>query len=482
MAAQGPIMRERWTYAELQRLRGTLMDECRDRDPAVLAGVALDLLADAQGETFRPALVALARLRGVDADPAFLYRGTLRVVARPEVVDPDGANLECRDLHVTFYLPYAVEDPGPARFSVTVENQAGEKVWEDVVERGTGLDDLLRYRTSRTVRGAQLLDGSYTVSVQVFLDGEAKRPTDPATSSSFWVLRGFQERAEALFRRRQAMAGVLDPLPTAILHGVVAQVARVYASEPAAGAAQPPEELLRAEQVAANLERGAPALTGLQGRVDLALPAGGDQDEVAFVTLRLPEAGDEERPLVLFLPGSPSFDHGWNRPSSPRSTAPGWWADLLGDMGFDRQSRWHWAVMESPGRVSNSNRAVLAVLSALGDLLPIRQGQVCLVGERQGAWVASHTQTSPDAPGMAGLVLMVGGGNLSLEKLRDGGPAVLGIPAQGHASSVALERLADRAGADRLPMLEASTRPWPLVLGVSLVEIEEFLEKLLSGR
>ena len=81
LPSQGQIMKERWSYAELQSLRRTLLDECDGRDPEMLAAVARDLIGSRQGQSFRPALRALARLRGVESDLAFLYRGSLRAVA-----------------------------------------------------------------------------------------------------------------------------------------------------------------------------------------------------------------------------------------------------------------------------------------------------------------------------------------------------------------------------------------------------------------
>ncbi len=136
--------------------------------------------------------------------------------------------------------------------------------------------------------------------------------------------------------------------------------------------------------------------------------------------------------------------------------------------------------MESPGRVANSGAALQSVLSALSELFEVAAGQVCLVGERQGAWVVSQSQTFPkpsDTP-VAGLVVLVGGGNLSLDKLREGDLKVLGVPSQGHSGSTGLERLGEMAASDSLSMLNGSTRPWPLVLGSALPEIGVFLEQL----
>ena len=74
----------------------------------MLRAVTEELVSNRNGERFRPVLRALARVRGVQPDAAFLYRGTLRAVTLPEIVDPDGDNPECRDLHVTYYLPYTI--------------------------------------------------------------------------------------------------------------------------------------------------------------------------------------------------------------------------------------------------------------------------------------------------------------------------------------------------------------------------------------
>lgn len=479
LRAQGPITRERWTFAQLEELRRTLLDECRERGEDVLRAVTEELVSNRNGERFRPVLRALARVRGVQPDAAFLYRGTLRAVTLPEIVDPDGDNPECRDLHVTYYLPYTIGDPGAVRIEVTVQDGFGTDVWSGTVSDDTAVDDLLRYRPRCSVPGAELPDGSYTVRSRVYLDGEPPRAADPQTVFFFSVLRGFQARAEGLFRRRAALqAGGLDPAPLAILRGVVGQVERVYAGEPAAGRRQHLRDLANAQQVVENLEQGRAATAGLAGRVNLALPAG-PGEEVAFVALRLP-VDDQPRPLVLFLPGGPAYDHRSSRPASPRSTGPGWWGDILVDRNFDSAGRWHWAVMESPGRVANSGVALQSVLSALSELFEVAAGQVCLVGERQGAWVVSQSQTFPkpsDTP-VAGLVVLVGGGNLSLDKLREGDLKVLGVPSQGHSGSTGLERLGEMAASDSLSMLNGSTRPWPLVLGSALPEIGVFLEQL----
>jgi hypothetical protein len=472
-------MKERWSYAELQSLRRTLLDECEGRAPEMLAAVARDLVGSRQGQSFRPALRALARLRGVESDPAFLYRGSLRAVARPEVVDPDGANPQCRDQHVTFYLPYILEDPGAVRLEIVVASQDGATVWEGVVEEETTVKDLLSYRPSCEIPGAALEDGEYTIRVAVFLDGQGPRPGDLLVEARFHVLRGFQQRAENLARRRleRESERELDPVTRAILWGTVAQVGRVYRSEPAAGRSDPRRELWQAERVVENLRRERNPLAGLEGRLDLALPAG-PGDEVAFVTLLLPPADSEPRPLVLFLPGGPTFDHESDRPTSPRVTSPGWWADLLIDRDFGRLGPWNWAVMESPGRVPSSSEALVAVVSALGELLDVPEGQLCLVGERQGAWVAGHSLSYRKPFKLSALVLLVAGGNLPLEKLEERGLRALGIPSLGHASSPALENLAKRDDSGRLHMLDPTSRPWPVVLGISLGEIEKFLEKL----
>jgi hypothetical protein len=139
--------------------------------------------------------------------------------------------------------------------------------------------------------------------------------------------------------------------------------------------------------------------------------------------------------------------------------------------------------MESPGRVPNSTVALQSVLSALSGLFKVAVGQVCLVGERQGAWVVSQSQSFPkpsDTP-VAGLVVLVGGGNLSLDKLAGGDLKVLGVPSRGHSGSTGLERLGERAGSGSLSMLNGSTRPWPVVLGIALPEIGVFLEQLFRG-
>ena len=64
LCAQGPITKERWTFAQLEESRRTLLDECREREDDVLRAVTEELLSNSDGERFRPVLRALARVRG----------------------------------------------------------------------------------------------------------------------------------------------------------------------------------------------------------------------------------------------------------------------------------------------------------------------------------------------------------------------------------------------------------------------------------
>lgn len=484
LGAQGMVERERWSYAGLEALRRTLADECQGADADAHAAVARELVTPTQGNPYGPPLRALARLRGVEADPAFVYRGNLRAFASPEVVDPDGDVEVCRDLNVTFYLPYPVEDPtgegGEVRFQVTVRNEAGDEVWETTVDDKTLVDDLLRYRPVCIVPGASLPDGSYTLTTRAYIDGEAPRRADLVTENHFAVLRGYQERARAIIYEDLPAFVEDDELPAlsrAIVRGAIMQVARVYTAQAAAGRSRPLVELERAERVVENLRQGRAPLSGLTGRADFAVPTG-HEDEIAYVSMMLPGEDEDPKPLVLFVPGGPAFDHGSARPASPTMTSPGWWTDLLIDRGFGQPERqWNWVVMESPGRLYSSLAALQGVVSALSELLEVPDGQVCIVAERQGAWVASHSLNSTE-PDVAGLVLMVSGANLPVPKLEARDLHVLGIPAFGPVSSAGLERLGTRSATDRLRILDATSRPWPIVLSVSLPEIEAFLDRL----
>ena len=75
--AQGPVYRERWGFLHLENRRAEVFDELRGRSAEDVAKVSALLADTTNGIPFIPVAKALAFLRGVPADDAFVMRAAL---------------------------------------------------------------------------------------------------------------------------------------------------------------------------------------------------------------------------------------------------------------------------------------------------------------------------------------------------------------------------------------------------------------------
>src|SRR5262249_48949960 len=138
-----------------------------------------DLVADSGSTPYQAAARALARLRGVDADDAFVLRACLGAFVLPEVVDPTASRAECHALHLSLQLPHVLPIPGEIEFEAAAFDGAGECVHRERFGKGQRLEDLRMAYTAHEVPAGELPDGRYRVRVALCLDGQPPRASDP---------------------------------------------------------------------------------------------------------------------------------------------------------------------------------------------------------------------------------------------------------------------------------------------------------------
>lgn len=480
--AQGPAYREHWGYLHLEHRRAEVLRELAGRDAADLAAVAALCASPDAGVPFRPVAAALAHLRGVSLDGAFLLRASVGVYVLPEVVDPAASIPECRDVNLSVFLPFTLPSPGAIAFDVVVRRAGGDELLRERLTRDTGIDDLRMARPKVTVPCAQLADGSYEVEVGTWIDGEAPRPRDPRLGWSFHVLRGYQQRSEAAVAAARAARDGLGALPRALLDGMVVAVARAYGGEAFAVRSDAVAELERLERAVDNIREGRPLFDGIPGPVRTALPASGGA-LLPCVLRDLP--GDAqggavaESPLLVFVSGAPAYDAGARRPIAPAAREAPWLAAELGEFG--RARGWRIACLDSAGGGRPFGKDLLAALGALRELLPSGARKPVLVCDREAAGIVALS-AGAFAPHIAGLVL-IGGGALpgsAIEAL--GALPVRWVRLAHYPGTAGVDRtlafVAERAaGADTPPdlrRLHDRELPWPFGVALSLPEIEAF--------
>jgi hypothetical protein len=477
---QGPPYRERWGYLHLERRRQEVLAELQGRDHDTRIKVAELLAAADQGVPFRGPARALALLRGVPCDDAFLFRATLCAFVLPEVVDPEAEQTECRGLQLSLTQPFTVPQPFPVRFQVEVTAFGGGRVFAGEIDKETEGDDLRMARAHLEIPCAGLDDGAYELRVAALLDGKEPRATDPRLVHRFHVLRGYQERALARGKEAAALIKELDQPSAALLHGLGAQVGRVYGGEAGDGPSDGVRELTLLETGIANARNGRPVLAGMKGAVTAALPAGGDK--TLAVRLRLPEGGGK-LPLVLIASGAPFFDNRGLRPTAPGTRGPGWLYSQC-EAAFPPE-RYRFAVLESPGGGFHYADAFTKAVPVLAELLRADPEAVVAVLEREAAVALSF---APDQLAKVRGACLVSGGSLGREALpRVGKLEVLGCALHGHPASDGLRRTAEliagKYGAvdfsGRFELLSGDDRSWVLGVTACLPEIAAFCERVL---
>ncbi|MCA8952697.1 MAG: hypothetical protein KDE27_24515 [Planctomycetes bacterium] len=482
-SAQGPVYRERWGYMQLERLRDTVARELAGRDGATRAQIAETLAEPVSGLPFGPVARALARLRGVEADDAFLLRATLGVFLLPEVVDPDASNEVCRRLNASLFLPYTVPEPGVIEFVATVRDAGGATVFETTVTKATAVGDLRRARPVVQVTAAELPDGAYELAVAARIDGRDPGPKDPLLRLGFHVLRGYQARAEAAMTAARELGGELEPRARGLLLGIGAEVSRAYQGEAFCGESDAVRDLERFERALANVRDDREVLDGLHGDVPIQLAVG---DDLLAGVLRLdPDrraAGDGQppRPLVVFAAGLPAYDNGTSRPSSPRTGEPRQLAVALRDFG--RGADYDVAFLESPGAGRRYGAALAAALPELRAIFGTGSSPVVLVCEREAGSVAGLA-IGEIRDRIDGIVF-VGAGAMTGDRIDGlGDLPVRAVLLAGYPPSLGLERVLDyvagrraAGGTDADFALLTEARPaWPFGLREIAGQLDAFV-------
>jgi len=473
--SQGPIYRERWGYLHLERLRDLVLQELAGRAPADVAAVGQLLVEPDGGVPFRPVARALADLRGVEADAAFLLRATIGVFVLPEVVDPESTQEACTRANFSVFLPYPVEAGGQVSFELAVRNNDGDVVWRETLERDTETRDLRMARPRAAMPIDELPDGLYHVEVRTLVDGQGPRAHDPQLQWPFHVLRGYQARAEAATAAAREVREGLEPTPRALLDGLAVRVSNAYVGQAFVVASDAVRELQRLELGLQNLAEERPVLAGMHGDVRTALPGG---EQSLLCALRLPDGEPRPRKTVVFVDGTPSYDGAANRPNGPLRRAPGWLQHQLG--GFGVEQDWNVVCIESPGGSRPFRDDLLAALDALGDVLPC-DGKPLLVCDREaGAIVAMHL--AQFAPKLRALVT-VGSGAMPLaafDALQD--VPVRMVALAGYSGSASVDRMIalveQRARDGKLTpdieRLHPRRLPWPFGVVLSRDELTAF--------
>ena len=479
--AQGVAYRERWGYLQLEARRAEVRAGLVLRDAAMQERIATLLGEPDGGMPFLPLAKALAALRGVDADPAFVLRTTISAFVLPEVCDPDGKNEGCRTTNVSLFVPFAVPQPAPVTFVVEVTDLAGKVVWSTTIERDTEERDLRQARPSVRVPCEQLGDGAWRVVVRTLLDGKAPREHDPTCSWTFHVLRGYQARAEAAMLAAQAAEPLLSVVPRAWLLGARAEVHRAYTGETFAVASDAVHDLERLERLLANLQADRAVDEGLTGDGLLALPVDGGPPLTAVLRRA---AATGPRPLVVLVGGSPVFDTKGSRPTAPATRDPRWLAHEFA--GFDAERHWHVAWLESPGLGRDYAVQLRASLPLLSQIVGGIAGKSLLVCEREAASIVG-LRIGDYRDLVAGFV-GVGGGAMAGPALLALGPLPVRLAAVRGFGEESLQRVIDFAALQQgkpewrgdIAWLGPERPPWPWALPALQGPIEAFARRLFA--
>ncbi|MGK0202444.1 MAG: hypothetical protein ACI9S9_001511 [Planctomycetota bacterium] len=481
--AQGPVYRERWGYLHLENRRAEVFHELRGRSPEHVKKVAELLVSPDHGIPFAPVANALAFLRGVEADEAFLMRASLATYVLPEVVDPASSLATCRSANFSISLPFTMKSPGAMTFELTVRNAAGEKVWSNLVERNCSIADLRMAQTTASAPGAELPDGTYEVELRALFDGKQPREHDPQLRWPFYVMRGYQQRAEAAMANAVILRRELEPQSKALLDGLHAQVTRAFTGEAFAVRSDAVRDLELLDAGLANLAAGRSPLASLTGNVATAMPAG---DIVQPCILRMPK-DSLPHPMVVFATGSPAYDIGSRRPTAPVMRESSWLLQELA--GFGVTEKWHIATVGSPGGGRPYANALFATLQALPKVLPTGGRKPLLVCDREAAAVVG-IQLTKFLPHISGVVFVGSGAMPGPAIAKLGSLPVRFVSLAGYPGSAAVDRTLQYLAAKRkagksmpdITLLHGRQEPWLFGVSRSLPELRMFAEQVFSER
>lgn len=440
---------------------------------------------------------AVTLARGAEIDVTTSFRGDLLPLVAPEVLDP----ATYPSVFVTIRTTGRGAPGGEIRFVCRLLDRKSKAVQTSTIEPKNPSDELLTYDLRTALPILDQDDGALTVEVELQVDGE---PVGAPWRLPIRVSRGFAKRVDALplyyspfhsesYARGQkvdaelvAVANSLDTVAEQAAYvGALMRVDRAFRGHPRVRGCDPLRDLEQFERVRANLDAGRDPYAEMTGRTTITIPL---TDEVvrddAKAFLRIPRArvsvdlreDRTARPLVVFLPGTPSWDGGSDRPLAPRAVAPEWLVDRLEVAGFDRESNVHTAVIESVGEMRSPTNALITITRALLERLSVDTERVVWVGEREGAFCVSRALLA--APELVSGAVLVLGGSLAKRDFEQIEAPLLLIGAHGHGSSTVLDGLAKRAAhaGVRATRLEGdATRPWPIALSASASAIEAFV-------
>jgi pimeloyl-ACP methyl ester carboxylesterase len=486
---------ERHAFGRLTELRSALGEKWALAKPAQRELASAKAMERSSGQPFDDIARVLASIDGLEADASFRARTGLLCLALPGIIDPDVLG----EVHVTMHAPRIIPDLGAARFELRIVDADGEVVREDVIERQTGVEDLLRFRASRAIDVGALPDGSYRVKVRTSFEGGGDSGSGLEDTASFSILRGYKRRADALpivvgvdaeradsaRRILESLApGRQDPVSQAILTGAVWEVAGPYAGEPHPESLNPVWDLERAEAVLDNLRRDRPALSGLHGRMTVGFPLRAEDASsgaaVGTLSIDLPTTDVQgPLPLMVFVPATPAWDEDGTRPMSPRSLAAAYGAEQAWAAGLEDPA-WFCAALESPGRYPSSARAVEDAVRFLLEVLPVGDQGVLLIGEREGAYAAARAAIA--LGDLCRGLVQVNGSGLSREDVASReGLQVLLVSAVGHPTRSVLGSL---AGAERptVSLVDLEDVAAVAALRVAGPRIRDFIQDTLDVR
>lgn len=482
-SAQGLVYRERWGYLHLEERRAEVRHELAGRDAATVARVRELLGEPDKGMAFGPLARALAHLRGVPCDDAFVLRTLAGMFVLPEVCDPEAANEVCRSTHVSMFLPFTVPVPGAMSFEVVVTDAAGEVVHRQLVTRDTEMADVRMGRPTAEIPGKDLPDGTYTVALTTRLEGVPTAATDPTRTWTCHVLRGYQARAEKAIGAAKQLEGPqvegVGAIAAMHVQGALAAVLRAYHGETFAGRSDAVHDLLRLETVLANVAAKRDFAEGLDRDRVLALPLP-DAPALGCV-LRLHEK--PSRPLVVWIAGLPTYDGEMMRPAAPATRDPAWLARELADFATTHEV--HVACLESPGGGRDYGRALRHALAQLGELVPAA-GKPLLVCEREAA--AAVALYLPDLQPLVRGLVFVGSGAMGTRALQALGDVPVRIAATRGPNETGLANFVTHVVAQRqqgklavdIDWLTADRPPWQFGLAPFTSDVASLLRKLTA--
>ncbi|MHC5062664.1 MAG: hypothetical protein ACYTG5_01665 [Planctomycetota bacterium] len=487
LSAQAALQLERQAYRRLELLRADILRACLEGDMEQRNQVARILAEDRAGSDYLATLRALAFVSGQEADQEFVNRAGIIPLVLPHVVDPEVDT----KIYCTMYAPRRLTGLGKVVFDISLEDASGKEIGRQLVTESTSLEELLRFRPSTEFPLAEEEPGRFRIQVRTLLDERPPGSDDLVMSEDFDVLPGFASRVKRIQERVASLElESFDLLTRAIITGAYWQTLYILQGDPAVPADDPIGDLERLEAILNNVQSDMPALFGLAGRMTLGLPAVAATEgrirsqDLAQVSVDLPrgESRDVEKPLLLFVAGRPAWGFQY-RPQTPKTRRPEWLLNQLRIAGFDAEDRYHVAVMESAGRYEHASRAVARVLESLHEILPVKNGKVILIGEREGAWAVGRAVTR-DQASCAGLVLVTAAAIAKPDLESLAGLHILGVTGRGHPGNAGLLNLSriskDSEVLGSLRVLSEADRPWPIALAISAAEIEAFAAEVFA--